>query len=155
MSTVSQRLLALVLTAFAICVPLHGQRKSNILTFEEIERANLHASTAYDLVEQLRPRWLSKHEPARFAGPSPSSPMSPGAAAPTSAERRESVGIRVWMNEYNVGDADYLKTIPAERVLEMRWYSANEAATRFGSTGRFGSTDDAAIQVVLKRWSPQ
>jgi hypothetical protein len=39
---------------------------------------------------------------------------------------------------------EYLKTIPADWVLEMRWYSQNEAASRFGPT------DDSAIEVALK-----
>ncbi len=139
MSTVSQRLLALALTTLVVGVPLYAQRKSNVITFEEIEGAiaNSTARTAYEIVQMLRPRWFSKHELAGFPGPS--------RTAQTPAEALRSVGLRVWLNDHNAGDADYLKTIPAERVLEMRWYGANEAASRFGST------EDAAIEVVLKR----
>ena len=147
MSTVSQGLLALVFTTLVAAAPMYAQRKSNIITFEDIEGAiaNSSARTAYDIVQMLRPRWLSKHELARLSGPPPSSPLSQGAAARTPAEGLESVGVRVWLNELNAGDADYLKTIPAERILEMRWYGANEAGSRFGPT------EDAAIEVVLKR----
>ena len=145
MSRMSLGLLAFVFATLAVGVPLHAQRKTNILTAEEIERANLTASNAYDVVEQLRPRWFATRGLARLPSPPPSSPMSQGTAARTPAEGLKSVGVRVWLNEHNAGDADYLKTIPAERVLSMRWYSQNEAASRFGPT------DDAAIEVVLKR----
>ena len=147
MSNMSQGLLALVFATLAVGVPLHGQRKSNIITVKEIEGAiaNSSALTAYEVVQMLRPRWFAKHEIASFPGPPRSSPMPQGVAAQRPAEGLKGVGIRVWLNEHNAGDADYLKTIPAERVLEMRWYDANEAGSRFGPT------DDAAIEVVLKR----
>jgi len=45
-----------------------------------------------------------------------------------------------------MGGADYLKTIPVETVLELRWLSQNEAASRFGPTEGY-----AAIVVTLKR----
>src|SRR2546422_173660 len=65
-------------------------------------------------------------------------PRKPGAPL-------QGASVRVWLNDHNAGYADYLKTIPADRVLQMRWYSQNEAASHFGPT------DDAAIEVVLKR----
>jgi len=46
----------------------------------------------------------------------------------------------------NMGSAEFLKTIPLEDVLEMRWLSANETASRFGPTD-----GQAAIVVTLKR----
>ena len=78
--------------------------------------------------------------------PPSGTPLSQGAAARTPAEGLESVGVRVWLNGHNAGNADYLRTIPAERVLEMRWYSATEAANRFGPTD-----GNAAIEVTLQR----
>src|SRR5207302_7161431 len=62
MSTLRQGLLALGFATLVVGVPLYAQRKSNILTTEEIERANLSGATAYDLVHMLRPRWFSRHE---------------------------------------------------------------------------------------------
>ena len=132
MSTVRQRFLAFAFATLAVGVPLHAQRKTNLITAEEIERAKLTASTAYEVVEMLRPRWFSKHELARLPG--------------TPTEALQSVGVRVWLNDHNAGGADYLKTIPAERVQQMRWYSQNEAASRFGPTD-----GQAAIEVTLQR----
>ncbi len=131
MSAMRQGLFALVFATLAVGVPLHGQRKTNIITADEIERAKLGAVTAYEVVQMLRPRWFSKHELARV-------PLSP-------SEGLQSVGVQVWLNGHNAGNADYLKTIPVERVLEMRFYGANEAASRFGPT------DGAAIEVTLQR----
>jgi hypothetical protein len=127
--TVSGGLLAVVFTTIAVARPLHAQRNANVLTLEEIERANLMATTAYDLVQELRPRWFAIRGLARV---------------PKKDEPLQAVSVRVWLNQHEVGGVDYLKTIPADLVLEMRWYSQNEAASRFGPT------DDSAIEVSLK-----
>ncbi|PYO97820.1 MAG: hypothetical protein DMD60_05860 [Gemmatimonadetes bacterium] len=132
MSTMSQRFLTLAFATLAVGMPLHAQRKTNLLKADEIERAKLGTSTAYEVVEMLRPRWLSKHELARIPG--------------TPTEALQDVSVRVWLNGHNAGNADYLRTIPAERVLEMRWYSATEAANHFGPTD-----GNAAIEVMLQR----
>jgi hypothetical protein len=133
MWTVSGGLLAVVFTTIAVARPVHAQRKANLLTLEEIERANLMASTAYEVVEQLRPRWFAtrEREPIRVPG--------------TPGEPLQGSTVRIWMNGHFVGGADYLNTIPADRVLEMRWYSQNEAVSRFGPT------NDPVIEVALQR----
>ena len=79
--------------------------------------------------------------------------------SPLAAQRRNNVrmpanadaaarpaGISVYVNEVSMGDLDYLKDIPAVRVLELRWLSPFEAASRFGPT-----EGQAAIIVTLKR----
>ncbi len=132
MSTLRRRLFPIVFMAIAVGVPLHAQRKTNILTADEIDKAKLTTSTAYEVVQMLRPRWFAKHELARIPG------------TPTSGV--QSVDVRVYLNEHNVGDVDYLKMIPAGRVLQMRWYSQNEAASHFGPTD-----GQAAIEVTLQR----
>jgi hypothetical protein len=131
MSRLTQHVCAVIVAALTVAVPLHAQRKTNILMADEIERAKLTATTAYDVVQQLRPRWFATRGLARLPG-SPSETLQ-GASA------------RVWLNDHNAGEVDYLKTIPADQVLEMRWYSQNEAASRFGPT------DYPAIEVTLKR----
>lgn len=129
----TSRLLPLLaaLVAGVAASPLHAQRKANILTAEEIVQAKLTTSTAYEVVEMLRPRWFARHELARLPG-APNEPL-------------QNASVRVWLNEHNAGDATFLRTIPAERVEQMRFYRPNEAASRFGPT------DDAAIEVTLKR----
>ena len=51
----------------------------------------------------------------------------------------------MYLNDVDAGDVDYLKTIPVERVEELRWLSANQAGSRFGPT------NGPAIVVTLKR----
>jgi hypothetical protein len=133
MHTMRMTLLSLSLAALSAAVPLRAQRRSSVLTAEEIERAKASVSTAYDLVEMFRPRWLEQHELARLPG-TPNAPL------------RDVAAVRVYLNDVSRGDVTYLKTIPAASVLEMRWLSANEAANRFGPTD-----GQAAIVVTLKR----
>jgi hypothetical protein len=135
MVTLTQRVVPVVAAAFValtLAVPVHAQRKTNILTADEIEHAKLVASNAYEVVEMLRPRWLTSRELARLPG-SASDPL-------------KGVSVRIYLNDHNAGDVDYLRTIPAEQILEMRWYGQNEAASRFGPT-----SGDAAIEITLKK----
>ncbi len=133
MRTVGLGLSVLSIVAFMAGAPLHAQRgQRNLLTAEEIERAKASIATAFDAVEMLRPRWFQRRELARLPG--------------TPTEPLQDITVRVYLNDHVAGGADYLKTIPVETVLEMRWLSQNEAASRFGPTEGY-----AAIVVTLKR----
>ena len=133
MRTVAVGVFVLSVVAFTPGAPLHAQRgQRNLITAEEIERAKPNLSTAYEAVEMLRPRWFEKQELARIPA--------------TRTEPLQSTSVRVYLNERSMGGADYLKTIPVETVLELRWLSQNEAASRFGPTEGY-----AAIVVTLKR----
>ncbi len=141
MPTLVQRGFGIAVAILMVAVPLRAQRRSNILTADEIEQANLTASNAYEVVEMLRPRWLAKREPLGRL------PIAKGEyVPPPDEESLRNVSIRVWVNGQNTGYGDYLKTIPLERIQEMRWYSANEAGSRFGS-----SEGEAVIEVTLQR----
>jgi hypothetical protein len=130
MATLRRRLFPIAFMAIAVGVPLHAQRKTYVLKADEIAKEKLVASTAYDVVQMLRPRWLVSRGLAKLPQP---------------GDQPVASSVKVWMNQHNAGGVDYLRTIPAERVEEMRYYSPNEAASRFGPT------DDAAIEVTLKR----
>ncbi|HLB83033.1 MAG TPA: hypothetical protein VJJ54_08065 [Gemmatimonadales bacterium] len=126
--------IALVTLAIAGSAPLHAQhRSSSLLSFEDIDRLRANSSaahTAYDVVQMLRPRWLQKREPL---------PATPRAAF-------ENPPVIVYVNDVSMGGTEFLKGIPVETVLELRWLSPNEAA------GRYGRSDGlAAIVVTLKR----
>jgi len=54
--------------------------------------------------------------------------------------------VRVYVNDFNVGDVDYLKSVAAESVQEMRFLSQNETASRYGPTG-----GQVGIVLVLKK----
>src|SRR3989475_12451707 len=85
MSKMSPGLLAFVFATLAVGVPLHGQRKTNVLTAEEIEHAKLTTTNAYDVVEQLRPRWFATRGIAKIPG-GPSAPL-------------QGASVRIWVNE--------------------------------------------------------
>jgi len=40
--------------------------------------------------------------------------------------------IRVYIDDRDQGDLEYLKTIPAERILTLEFVSMNEAGARYG-----------------------
>ena len=132
MRTVSLTLISVALAVAAPGTPLHAvQRRSSVLTAEEIEQSGTAYSNAYEAVRTLRPRWLQVHELRRL---------------PQRGDPATSTPVFVYVNDVNMGDVDYLKTIPLSSVLEMRWLDANETA------GRYGPTDgQAAIVVTLKR----
>lgn len=132
MFTGTRTLLALGAVVLA-AAPLQAQRRSYVITPEEIERAGPRVGTAYDVVQTLRPRWLGK--PREVI-------QLPGAGA---GQELQLARVHVYLNDVDVGDVDYLKTIPAERVLTLRWLSMNEAGSRFGPT------EGPAIVVTLKR----
>ena len=133
MRSVTLTLVMLSLVALAGGAPLEGQHRQNkVITAEEIEREKANINTAYDAVQTLRPRWFELHEVARLPG--------------RADEPLKATPVRVYLNDVNAGDVDYLKTIPAERVLEMRMLSVNETASRYGPTD-----GQAAIVVTLKR----
>lgn len=131
---------ALHLTGLAVAAlalggrgPLLAQHfRKNVLTAEEIENgANI--TTAYDAVSRLRPTWLN---------PSDARMQSAGTRGVTV----QFAQVRVYLNDFNVGDLDYLKSLAAESVQEMRYLSQNETASRYGPTD-----GQVAIVVTLKK----
>jgi hypothetical protein len=124
------RILLVLGLAILAAAPLRSQRRSDILTAEEIERSQGRGSTAFDVVQSLRPRWLKAREVL----------LTPAFDAPVTEQ-----GPHVYLNDVDQGDAEYLKTIPVELIAEMRWLSANQAASRYGPTSNPG------IVVALKR----
>lgn len=121
-------LLVLGLVA-AAAAPLQSQRRSDVITAEEIARVSGKGGTAFNAVQTLRPRWLKVRELSVTGDPS---------------DMVQSEGAHVYLNDVDQGDVDYLKTIPAELVAELRWLSASQAASRFGPTSSPG------IVVTLK-----
>jgi len=115
-----------------VAAPLAAQRvNSRLITAEEIERAGPTVGSAYDAVRTLRPRWL------RSAGDV--------LALPRGGSDVRVARLHVYLDDRDVGDLEYLKTIPAERVQTLRWLSTNEAGARFGPS------EGPAIVVTLKR----
>jgi hypothetical protein len=119
-------LLSIVVLA---ATPLWAQRRSDIITAQEIADRGGKGSTAFDVVQALRPRWLKVR--TTYMTGDPSFPLG-------------SEGPHVYLNDHDQGEVDYLKTIPAELIAELRWLSASEAGIRYGPTNGPG------IVVTLK-----
>ena len=111
---------------------LWSQGRSDTITPEDIARAGGKRGSAFDLVQSLRPRWLTRREPSIGI-----EKTMPGVTM--------EVGPHVYVEERDMGDIDYLKTIPAELVLEMKYLTATQAGSRYGPTSQPG------IVVKLKK----
>ena len=99
--------------------PLAAQKSSSrFITVEEIERVGANVRTAYDAVLRLRPRWLNA--PREIV------------ALPGNSSNMQFARVHVYQDDQDMGEADYLKTIPADMVFSLQWFSTNEAGARFG-----------------------
>ena len=116
--------------ALLAATPLHSQSRRDILTAEEIAKVSGKGASAFEAVRTLRPRWLKARDVFLEGTPD---------------DLLRSRGARVYLNDVDQGDVEYLKTIPSEQVAELRWLSTNEAGSRFGPTR------GPAIVVTLKR----
>lgn len=115
--------------------PLEAQRRP--ITASEIEKSGAMVTTAFDAVNLLRPRWLqAPRDMITLPG------SSEGAQATFAV-------IRVYQDDHDMGGVDYLKTVPVEQIASIRWYSTNEAGSRFGPSA------GPVIGLTLKRAEPR
>ena len=105
--------------------PVHGGAR----LIAEQEVANSTASSAFELIQQLRPRWLYV------------------SSAPTTFGREP--GIVVYVNEMRMGGLHRLREVDANAVRKVAFMDANEATGRFGLNHSHG-----AILVSLKVGAP-
>jgi hypothetical protein len=91
------------------------------------ELAEVDAVDAYTAVQQLRPLWLRARGAASFSEPMGSLPT-------------------VYADNMRLGDVGTLQTIPLAEIAEIRYISASDATTRWG-TGVVGGV----IEVIRKR----
>lgn len=124
-------LLSLLLLAAAGCAstqtatPTDRTRtRSDRLVHEEIVRTNL--STMYDVIQRLQPGWL---RPQYDRG-------APGS-------------IGVFMDGARVGDAEFLRSIPASQVGEARFLSHREIAAELTRSQQIGI--GSAIMLTSRR----
>lgn len=89
-----------------------GGGSSNLITEEQI--ASSGAGTAYEAVQQLRSRWLSRRGPMSIQNPEPPGPV-------------------VYVDGMRFGEVGSLRQISARHVVEMRYINARDATTRFGT----------------------
>ena len=104
-------LLVLLVTA---CGAARGANRgsSDVLTRDEIITSS--ATTALELLQQLRPQFLRSRGATSLQNPRPTYPV-------------------VYMNEVRHGGVESLRTIMAEEISEVRFISGADATTRWGT----------------------
>ena len=93
-----------------------NRRNSNLITTEEV--LGTSAKDAFEAVQLLRPQWLRTR----------------GVSSPTSLEAIE---VAVYVNGSRYGSVENLRGVPAANVVEIRYLSATDATTLYG-TGNLG-----------------
>jgi hypothetical protein len=129
------RLGALVSLTILGCLPPSGPARPARpgTNLDEISRAEVDAGvwpggTAYDLIRARRPRMLIAR------GVSTTLVARSGGTAP-----RMTRGIKVYVDGVPVGGVETLTSIPATAVQDVRWLSAVEATTRYGTGNANGA----------------
>lgn len=89
---------------------------SDVLTREEIQLSS--ASNAYDVLQQLRPQFLRSRGAVSIRDPRPAYAV-------------------VYLNDVHYGSLSALRTIQIDEIDEIRYISAPDATTRWG-TGHGG-----------------
>lgn len=100
-------------------------RDRNVLTAMELARVPVE--TAYDAIQRLRPEFLRSRGKLSLDDPSPPLPV-------------------VYVDDMQMGGLDVLRTIRVADVHEIRYYSAADATTRYG-TGHVSGV----IAVITRR----
>ena len=119
--------LAILLACAARTQTSPGERSSSRNRITASELLDVHASSAYDAVRQLRPQWL---RPRGVRSLSSSEVVLPA----------------VYMDNAAVGDLAVLQDIEIGDLAEIRYISGPDATTRWG-TGVSGGV----IEVISKR----
>jgi hypothetical protein len=85
--------------------------RANLITFEEIQQRGPF-SNLYDMVRNLRPRWVQAQGPDTFMG----------------AQGE----VQVHMDGNRLGSVDALKRMSPSGVTRVEWVAPIDAAARFG-----------------------
>lgn len=98
-----------------------------MLTEEEIVTANLDRGTLYDAISRLRSNWLGR--------------------GTTSYDPPTTELAIVFVDGRRLGELESLRSIDANQIEHVRYYSAAEAGPRFGLQGGLSGV----IEVTMKK----
>ena len=101
-----------------------GSRSASSSVITEEELATASELNAYEVVQRLRPQWLTTRGPATFSGQQ---------------------GIRVYVDGISRGFVTELASLRAVSVKSMRYLTGREATARFGT-----DHGDGAILVTMR-----
>jgi hypothetical protein len=110
----------------------------NLITADEVARANVQ--NAYEAVQKLRPAMLRPRQMASANGQGGVMKDAPTGSSVAAGE------VMVYMDNTRLGDITQLRGISASSIASVRYFSASEAQTKWGS-GHAGGV----IEVVTKR----
>jgi len=114
--------------------PAERGRARDVIATTELRSAG--GQTAYDVVQALRPVWLSARGVDSFdenpsavitGGRSPQVTVTPGDAQ-----------VVVYLDGTRLGSVDRLREMPANQIKGMRYYDAREATLRWGQGHNHG-----------------
>jgi hypothetical protein len=112
---------------------------STLITADEIARVSV--VNGYEAVQKLRPALLSQRQIASLQGQG-----GMGKGAPPIKGTDVAAGqVVVYMDGTRLGDVEQLRGITAASIATLRYYSASEAQTKWGSNHPAG-----AIEVISK-----
>jgi hypothetical protein len=134
------------------------RRRDDFIRPEEVGRA--HASTAYELIQSIRPAWLNRHRPGLTGALNPqvTPQAAPGASGgnPASAPRFQAEGgkddLIVLMDGMDAGGLDGLRQISIQQVYSVEFVPPAQSRLRFDRFTRDGaivvytSAEQAAIK---------
>jgi hypothetical protein len=103
------------------------RRTSTFLAAEEILAANVDRGTVYDAISRLRPNWLTR--------------------GTTSYDPPTTEFAVVFVDGRRLGELESLRSIDANQIEDVRYYSAAEAGGRFGLQGGLSGV----IEVSMKK----
>lgn len=91
--------------------PRAARSAADRISREEIQRG--HWANAYDLIENLRPRWLRAHGPDTILG--------------------DQVVVQVHLDASRLGGIETLRGIPVGDIESIEWVDPVSAAARWGA----------------------
>ncbi len=109
--------------------PRPPRSSSTLITSDDIDDVRSSVANGYDAVKLLRPRWLRTD-------------VLQLPSARGNLQRQE---VHVYLDDRDMGDLEYLRSIPADHIHTLRFMSLTEVGARFGPTNGPG------IVVTLKR----
>lgn len=110
----------------------------NLITADEIARVNVQ--NAYEAVQKLRPAMLRQRQVASANGQGGVMKDAPTGSSVAAGE------VMVYMDNTRLGDVEQLRQISVASIAAVRYFSASEAQTKWGS-GHAGGV----IEVITKR----
>jgi len=119
----STKFMLAFLGVVAVAAPASAQEKRgdrNKLTQADIAEVGTSIMTARDAIRMLRPQWMTPPPLGRQAS---SNVLTPGGGSPT---------IILYINDTRQPDIEALATVPAAKIVEMKYLDQNRAVLLHG-----------------------